>query len=114
MSWISLVGIVGGTLGMFVGFSFVTSCEWIVALLDTFWKLFKFGYFNEQQSVEKKKVVKLATTNLIYFLWFSKPPSFEVKPPLLTYYCKLSYKTCPEGRRLGRKGIKFQPLLHCN
>ena len=30
MTWMTLVGNVGGTLGMFIGFSFITTSEWLI------------------------------------------------------------------------------------
>ena len=37
-TWISLVGAVGGTLGMFVGFSIIGTSEWFMAHLWICWK----------------------------------------------------------------------------
>ena len=38
VSWMSLVGNVGGTLGMFVGFSFIGTTEWLMTSFVPFWK----------------------------------------------------------------------------
>ena len=38
MSWLSLIGNVGGTLGMFVGFSVITTAESAMTVLAKFWK----------------------------------------------------------------------------
>ena len=40
-TWISLVGAVGGTLGMFVGFSIIGTSEWLMAHV---WKCFKNAF----------------------------------------------------------------------
>ena len=34
----SLVGNIGGTLGMFIGFSFIATSEWFLHTLLTFWR----------------------------------------------------------------------------
>ena len=41
MSWMSLVGNVGGTLGLFVGFSFITTSEWLFTISKQIWKRMK-------------------------------------------------------------------------
>ena len=38
LSWMSLFGNVGGTLGMFIGFSFLTSTEWIMLWVEKLWR----------------------------------------------------------------------------
>ena len=40
-TWITLVGTVGGTLGMFVGFSIIGTSEWFMANI---WKCFKNAF----------------------------------------------------------------------
>ena len=39
--FISLVGVIGGTLGMFVGFSFLNTTEWLIAALPRLLKWIK-------------------------------------------------------------------------
>ena len=41
MPGISLIGNVGGTLGMFVGFSFLNTTEWLIAALPRLLKWIK-------------------------------------------------------------------------
>ena len=50
MTWMSFVGNVGGTLGLFVGFSFVTTSEWFVDATVVVW--------NRMRRVINKPTVK--------------------------------------------------------
>ena len=43
MPWTSLIANVGGTLGMFIGFSFIGTSEWMMDYLIRIWGLFKFS-----------------------------------------------------------------------
>ena len=53
MSSLSFVGNVGGTLGMFVGFSFIGTSEWCFDLLGTFWSRLqkKLDYQKSKQHI---------------------------------------------------------------
>ena len=50
MTWMSFIGNVGGTLGLFVGFSFVTTSEWFVDATVVVW--------NRMRRVINKPTVK--------------------------------------------------------
>ena len=41
MPWTSLIANVGGTLGMFIGFSFIGTSEWMIDYLIEIWDWFK-------------------------------------------------------------------------
>ena len=53
MSDLSFVGNVGGTMGMFVGFSFIGTSEWCFDLLGTFWSRLqkKLDYQKSKQHI---------------------------------------------------------------
>ena len=48
---ITLVGNVGGTLGMFVGFSFLATTEWLMTVIAWVWKLKKT--FNSRHKAKR-------------------------------------------------------------
>ena len=41
VSWVSLIGIVGGTLGLFVEFSFIGALEWVFGKISSLGKICK-------------------------------------------------------------------------
>ena len=56
VSWMSLLGNVGGTLGMFVGFSVIGTSEWCLEMVQRLWKWFSAQY----QKRKNRSVVVLA------------------------------------------------------
>ena len=54
VSWMSLLGNVGGTLGIFVGFSLTGASEWCLVIVQKLWKWFcaRYPKNNDQFALE--------------------------------------------------------------
>ena len=58
ITWISMIGTVGGTLGMFVGFSLIGTSEWLYGCIRSIVVRAKLGLRNkETASKEESKVL---------------------------------------------------------
>ena len=55
MTWMTLVGNVGGTLGMFIGFSFLNSTEWIIVWLAKIWRYMQKAVQKEETQLKKSQ-----------------------------------------------------------